>query len=131
MPNAVKIFLWRACKNILPTRENLFKRKITPNPMCPIRGIEEKTTGHIIWGYPSAMDVWSASGSIFQKSGSQCQDFIQLLDNFYQRCEGIDFCIFAETARRIWFRRKKWIHKGFIQLNLNKSLLNFKFNNDF
>ncbi|XP_059440878.1 uncharacterized protein LOC132173397 [Corylus avellana] len=27
VPNAVKVFVWRACHNILPTRANLFKRK--------------------------------------------------------------------------------------------------------
>jgi hypothetical protein len=30
MPNAVKTFIWRACKNILPTRDNLVKWKIIP-----------------------------------------------------------------------------------------------------
>jgi hypothetical protein len=27
-PNSVKHFLWRACKNILPTKINLFNRKV-------------------------------------------------------------------------------------------------------
>jgi hypothetical protein len=28
VPNAVKTFMWRACHNLLPTKENLFKRKV-------------------------------------------------------------------------------------------------------
>jgi hypothetical protein len=26
VPNSTKVFLWRACHNILPTKDNLFKR---------------------------------------------------------------------------------------------------------
>jgi hypothetical protein len=28
IPNSVKLFLWRACNDILPTRKNLMKRKV-------------------------------------------------------------------------------------------------------
>jgi hypothetical protein len=32
IPNTVKTFMWRACQNLLPTRENLAKRKIITDP---------------------------------------------------------------------------------------------------
>jgi hypothetical protein len=35
----VKTFLWQACNNILPTKELLFKRCITTDPLCPICGL--------------------------------------------------------------------------------------------
>ena len=35
----VKTFLWHACNNILPTRELLFKKRITSDPLCPICGL--------------------------------------------------------------------------------------------
>jgi hypothetical protein len=28
--------LWRACNNIIPTKENIFKMRIVPDPFCPI-----------------------------------------------------------------------------------------------
>lgn len=33
-PNKVKHFLWRACVNALPTKEQLWKRKCSPTPIC-------------------------------------------------------------------------------------------------
>ena len=33
-PNKIKIFSWRACQNILPTRENLMRRKIIKDSLC-------------------------------------------------------------------------------------------------
>lgn len=34
--NAGKNFIWRACQNLLPTKENLMKRRVVNDPMCPI-----------------------------------------------------------------------------------------------
>lgn len=55
--NAMKNFIWRACQNLLPTKENLMRRKVVNDPMCHICSLEVETTFHIIWGCPSAQDV--------------------------------------------------------------------------
>jgi hypothetical protein len=36
--------MWRACQNILPTKDNLVKRKIIQDPLCPICGLEPETS---------------------------------------------------------------------------------------
>lgn len=36
VPQKIKVFIWKACLNILATRENLFKSKIHLNGLCPI-----------------------------------------------------------------------------------------------
>jgi hypothetical protein len=41
--NSVKMFLWKACNNILPTKDNLFKRKVVDHTTCPICERDEKT----------------------------------------------------------------------------------------
>lgn len=54
----VKIFLWNACNNFLLTKENLFKKKVMSDPLCPMCGVEVENTCHILWHYPSLCDVW-------------------------------------------------------------------------
>lgn len=54
IPNVEKNFLWRACHNLLPTRSNLFKKKIVVDPLCPLCGAEAETGYHILWDCPSA-----------------------------------------------------------------------------
>lgn len=49
VPNSEKHFMWRACHDILPTRENLMKRKIASDPLCPICSLEVETVSHILW----------------------------------------------------------------------------------
>lgn len=36
VPNAEKPFLWKACNDGLPTKKNLFKKKIVDELNCPI-----------------------------------------------------------------------------------------------
>ncbi|KAK9209014.1 hypothetical protein WN944_001375 [Citrus x changshan-huyou] len=42
LPKKIKIFMWRAVKNLLPTAENLWRMKVVPDPICQIckRGVE-------------------------------------------------------------------------------------------
>ena len=34
VPPKIKNFLWRACRNTLPTKQALMKRKIVADPIC-------------------------------------------------------------------------------------------------
>jgi hypothetical protein len=56
-PKVVQTFLWKACQNILPTKENLYRRHITQDSLCPICGREDETHVHIMWNCLSARDV--------------------------------------------------------------------------
>jgi hypothetical protein len=51
VPAVVKTFLWRVCHNSLSTRDNLHKKKITMDPMCPICGLFPETIVHVVWSW--------------------------------------------------------------------------------
>jgi hypothetical protein len=53
-----KNFLWRACHEILPTKHNLFKRKITSDPLCPICGLADETSLHILFFAALVRRIW-------------------------------------------------------------------------
>jgi hypothetical protein len=57
VPNAVKMFAWRACQNILPTHLNLRKRRVIEEANCPCCGVEEESLIHALWSCPAAQDV--------------------------------------------------------------------------
>jgi hypothetical protein len=75
--------MWKACQNILPTKDNLVKRKIIQDPLCLICGLESKTSFHILWDCPSARDVWGVSLRVFLKRVSHGLEFIQVVEGFY------------------------------------------------
>ena len=48
LPEKLKIFIWRAAKNLLPTAENLWKRKVIPNPTCQRCNLGVETGFHAL-----------------------------------------------------------------------------------
>jgi hypothetical protein len=64
VPNQVKMFMWRAFQNLLPTRANLYKRKIVKDGNCPCCGQEEENVIHVLWTCPAAQDVWGGGGVV-------------------------------------------------------------------
>ena len=58
VPGKIKHFLWRACTNCLPTKENLLQRKIVMDSICHRRGRCEETTMHSLWSCEVIKLVW-------------------------------------------------------------------------
>lgn len=58
VPGVVKVFLWKALNDCLPTRRNLFRRKMVESSCCPICESEVESITHILWSCTEAMDVW-------------------------------------------------------------------------
>ena len=112
IPNVEKEFLWRACHEILPTRANLYMRQITKSPKCPICEIEDEMAAHILWNYPSAVDVWSAGERIFQKSSFRNMHFIPIVEKIFDMCDCEEVCQVLGIARRLWLRRNEVLHEG-------------------
>jgi hypothetical protein len=53
--NTVKMFMWRACHDLLPTKQNLLRRGV--DDLCLFCLQEAETMKHILWSCPSAKDV--------------------------------------------------------------------------
>jgi hypothetical protein len=113
MANASKNFMWRACHDLLPTRDNLVRKKIAIDPMCPICGLKAETTFHILWACPSLMDVWWGGHAYSRNSFHQLLIFCCWLREYIRKVRENNFIIFMETSRKILFRRNRWIHEGF------------------
>lgn len=86
-PKVVQLFLWKACYNILPTKTNLFQRQVSPNPLCPLRGRVEETTGHILWSYPSVRDVWMECSRKIQKLPCVEDGFIHIFERILEKLD--------------------------------------------
>jgi ribonuclease HI len=112
IPNVEKNFLWRACHESLPTRYNLFRRKIVEDPLCPICGLDAETALHILWQCSSARDVWCVGPKKLQKNSDSGLEFLQVVEGVFAACSWEDTAQFAGIARRIWLRRNRVVHEG-------------------
>jgi hypothetical protein len=93
--------MWRACKNILPTKINLFNIRVVEDKLCPCCGQEEEDELHAIWSCPAAKDVWGSGSKIFQKSSFLASSFLHLFQQACYQYSKVDLNMVAVMARGI------------------------------
>ena len=49
IPNKIKVFRWRACQNVLPTRENLTRRRVIKDDGCECCKGNSESVLHVLW----------------------------------------------------------------------------------
>lgn len=76
VPNKIKSFAQRASKNILPTKANLFHRKVIDNPTCEACGLEVESSGHLFRNCEKTRSIWELSGLPLDMNGLRFQEFI-------------------------------------------------------
>lgn len=59
IPDKIKKFIWSLCQNALPTKENLFKRRTIPDPLCPMCQAHVETLEHIFLLCEWLRSVWN------------------------------------------------------------------------
>jgi hypothetical protein len=99
--NSVKLFMWKACNNLLPSKLNLFRRGVVVDNLCPYYWREEESVIHALWSCPAAQDVWGCGPLIFQKSCSLGTSFLSNFASFLMLCSKDELDLLAVLARRI------------------------------
>ena len=89
-PNKIKVFGWRACNEILPTKLNLSKRRVIEDATCPICLRFPESVVHALWECDATRDVWACSLKILQKGGSGMADMFQLMEYLLEQVESQD-----------------------------------------
>ena len=104
-PGKIKHFLWKACINSLPTKENLLKRKILQEPDCPRCISEPESAVHAIWSCRCIKVAWDIDFDWVDRSSTSSDSFS---DVFQKICSNPALVpLFAVTAWSIWYQRNK------------------------
>ncbi|XP_042980006.1 uncharacterized protein LOC122310194 [Carya illinoinensis] len=106
----VKHFIWRACKEALSTPANLKRRRIVEDCECPICKLEPEISGHELWGYAAARDVWSQGCIKAQKISLHNDLFFKVWAMLNQKLDTNELEESAIMMRGIWSRRNELIH---------------------
>ena len=61
VPHKVRHFAWHACREILPTKENLRVHRILLDSTCEECGLAPETLGHLFWSCSRAQQIWSCT----------------------------------------------------------------------
>jgi hypothetical protein len=74
LPGALQHFVWKMSNNALPTKENLYRRRIVKDPLCPLCSATIETIWHVVWACPAAIDVWQEYDRQIQKLALEERD---------------------------------------------------------
>ena len=111
VPPKVRNFLWQACSNILPTRENLQRRKVAVNPQCEFCKQQPETVSHVLWECPFARNTWAVVKGSLQKCPNEATDFFLLFRMLHERLDHRVIEVWAITAWALWNARNNSILK--------------------
>ena len=108
-PNKIKNFIWRACKDILPTKTKLRDRKIPLDVECDICGGVE-TAGHVFWSYELAVAVWQMANLKAPGLTTNPPNFLDLFWCVKEAKPSQDLEAFATFAWSLWNNRNAVRH---------------------
>lgn len=80
VPSKIKNFLWRACRNALPTNANLVRSCVLTNPRCCVYNNNEENVLHCLWSCPSLSTIWEEDPQWNFRTVTILTSFAQLLE---------------------------------------------------
>lgn len=110
-PNKMKHFLWRACRDILPTNYRLATRKVINDDSFAFCG-ECESSRHILWDCKVASKVWKEVDLGLPVLDQPTRDFVDVVWVLKDRKESTDWELFAITAWHIWNNRNNFKYEG-------------------
>lgn len=105
VPGKIKHFLWRACSDSLPTKQNLWRRKTVGCPKCEVCNSYPENTIHALWDCEDIRDVWERDFNWIDRGKAARGSFVDLWEMLGIRPDTRE--LFAVTAWHLWNRRNK------------------------
>ncbi|XP_024038343.1 uncharacterized protein LOC112097373 [Citrus clementina] len=112
LPEKIRIFAWRAAKNLLPSAENLWKRKVLQEPLCQFCNKKLETIFHALVGCKVVQKIWKITRFEDDLKDSVEQDMLSLLIELKLRRSKDDIELLVTILWMIWNARNNWIFKG-------------------
>ncbi|XP_075667600.1 uncharacterized protein LOC142637194 [Castanea sativa] len=105
VPNKIKHFMWKACNDALPTKENLHRRHVMDSTTCDLCREHLEDTIHALWLCKDISCVWSSLEWFHQAILVQPANFRELLARFRPCQDEYKVEIFVIAAWCVWNRR--------------------------
>ncbi|KAL5817683.1 hypothetical protein ACOSQ3_026061 [Xanthoceras sorbifolium] len=117
LPSKVKIFCWRACKGILPTRDVLFRRGIADSCFCALCGFVLDSADHAVWGCSSVQLLWDCCPIFSALDAFKAMDFFDRVVWVFSSFSLKISLQFLVACWLSWFSRNQKLHGGNVLLD--------------
>ncbi|KAA3481359.1 reverse transcriptase [Gossypium australe] len=110
LPTKLKVNMWKASWNYLPTRVNLLHKKLLIEASCPRCGLETETLNHLFRECPVSVEMWSYLSEVKLTQDTNA-DFKQWLTSS-SALLSFDLCrLFCGALWAIWGDRNARVHE--------------------
>ena len=99
----VRNFVWRACKNSIPVKTNLMKRKVLNEDRCDHCHLSCEDTSHALWNCPCLSPIWDSDSMWNFRHISEFNSFGDLIKFIIETGKNLE--LFAVIMSTIWSRR--------------------------
>ncbi|KAL0003498.1 hypothetical protein SO802_017279 [Lithocarpus litseifolius] len=79
VPHKIRHFTWRACREILPTKANLKRRKVVDTDNCEECNNGLENLGHLFWSCQRARQIWQCTKLRFAFEPTAISSFFDLV----------------------------------------------------
>lgn len=108
----IRHFILRVLKNAIASKENLFKRKCSRSPLCPICHLEVETIEHSLFRCSWTHSIWSNCGLSFHDPIQSIVSAAKWFDNLVNPPSPLSkasLALIAQICWGIWRRRNDYI----------------------
>ena len=103
IPNKVKNFMWRTCREALPTKANLSRRRIVHDGVCDRCKRHNEDCSHALFFCSDVQVVWASDSQWQWLVAMQGQTAREIIKRALE--EDKDATLLAFTSWAIWNRR--------------------------
>ena len=112
LPEKIKIFMWRASNNLLPSAENLWKRKVLQEPTCQRCRRNIESVSHSLLEYKVAKKILLQSPYTVPSFEAHSQDIFSMLQGMANELRKADLELMVALCWTTWFSGNKFIFEG-------------------
>ena len=87
VPHKIRYFTWRACRDVLPTKVNLVKRKVLQDDQCEECNLALESSNHLFWTCKRARELWECLKLVLRFTSDQVCYFKDMLWNLCMEVE--------------------------------------------
>ena len=101
VPHKIRHFTWRACRDVLPTKVNLVKRKVLQDDHCEKCNLAAENSNHLFWTCKRARELWECSKLVLPFTSDQVFSFKDMLWSLCMEVESA-LKVVAKMVTCVW-----------------------------
>ncbi|KAH9649551.1 rnase h domain-containing protein [Citrus sinensis] len=112
LPEKIKIFMWRAVKNLLPTAENLWKMRVLQDPICSRCKMKAENIIHAILECKPARQMWKLTPYYAEMNVLINQDLLSMMKELEKSKSKEELQRIIALCWAAWYSRNRSIFEN-------------------